>query len=65
MKASDEIAQGKEPSTAPVKDKAVDVSEAHFRLHWFPVGFSRTLDYMLIVASDNEVEVEVRTNYGR
>lgn len=65
MKASDEIAQGKEPTTAPVKDKAVDVSEAHFRLHWFPIGFSRTLDYMLIVASDNEVEVEVRTNYGR
>ena len=65
MKASDEIAQHQEPSTVTVKDKAVDVSEARFRLYRFPIGLSRNFDYMLIVASDNEVEVEVRTNYGR
>jgi hypothetical protein len=65
MKASDEIAQHMEPATATLKDKAVDVSQARFRLYRFPIGLSRNFDYMLIVASDNEVEIEVRTNYGR
>ena len=65
MKASDEIAAGKEPTTAPVKDKAVNVSNANFRLRWLPFGLTWNLDYMLIVASENEVAVEVRTNYGR
>jgi hypothetical protein len=65
MKASDEIAQHKEPATPAVRDKAVDVSQVRFQLYRFPIGFSRDFDYMLIVASDNEVEVEVRTNYGR
>ncbi len=64
MKASDQIERGQEPTNVPIKDKAVNVSEAHFRLAWFPWSFT-TVDYMLIVASDEEVTVDVRVNYGR
>lgn len=65
MNASKEIELGQEPTSAPIKDKAVNVTNAHFRLRWLPIGFGSTLDYMLIVASENDVAVEVRTNYGR
>jgi hypothetical protein len=65
MRASEEIERGQEPTSAPIKDKAVNVTNAHFRLRWLPFGFGSSLDYMLIVASENDVKVEVRTNYGR
>jgi hypothetical protein len=64
MKASDQIERGQEPTNAPVKDKAVNVTEARFGLGWFPWSFTM-VDYMLIVATDEEVTVEVRVNYGR
>jgi hypothetical protein len=65
MKASEEIERGQEPTTATVKYKAVDVSEARFRLGWFPWGFT-SVDQMLIVSCcDEDVQVEVRVNYGR
>jgi len=64
MKASDEIVRGEEPKTPSVRHKAVGVSEARFDLSWFPWSFT-TIEYMLIVATDEDVEVEVRVNYGR
>lgn len=63
MDASQAIERGEEPTKAPIKERAVGVTEAEFRLHPFPWGISSR--YMLIVACDEDAEVTVRVNYGQ
>ena len=61
LKASSEIEQGRDPDPAYTMAKAVNVQADSFRIHWWPWGQA---DYMLIMASDQEVEVTVRIAYG-
>jgi hypothetical protein len=63
MTASEEIERGAEPTSPLVRSKAVDVTEARLNLHSWPWGSN--VDYMLIVFSNDETQVDVRVSYGK
>jgi len=68
MTATTEIDEGREPTTAPIAAKAVDVTEARFPLSRgisIPFLGDGPIDRMLIVASDGEAEVTLRVSYRR
>ena len=63
MTASEEIERGEEPTSKAVIHRSIDAPKARFDLHSFPFGWRA--HYMLIVFSNEDIEVTVRVSYGR
>ncbi len=61
MRASEQIEQGRDPDPQWIRGQAANVREGRFVLHYWPWGHA---EYMLILASDQDVALTVRVSYA-